>query len=153
LRNSVPRAELQQVANIGNPLFIVVAHRLKHQGCASDTVDLTIAAWMPRSFGKIRGMRKRYRVLFFAALVAAFVVPVGFAWSIDSAQVRSAHVRRQAAATSSSAATLPSSVVIATPATDRSTGVLGVPEVPDAAKLLLVGTVLFGLAAFVRKAT
>jgi hypothetical protein len=100
-------------------------------------------------------MRKRYRVLFFAALVAAFVVPVGFAWSIDSTQVRSAHVRqRSAAAVSSSAATLTSSVVLAAPAAERVTrGALDMPAVPDTAKLLLVGTMLFGLAAFVRKAT
>ena len=31
-------------------------------------------------------MRKRYRVLFFAALVAALVVPVGYALSFDSRQ-------------------------------------------------------------------
>jgi hypothetical protein len=99
-------------------------------------------------------MRKRYRVLFFAALVAAFVVPVGFAWSVDSAQVRTARVsQRPAVAVSSAAAVLTSSVVIAAPAAERATrGVLKMPVVPDTAKLLLVGTMLFGLAAFVRKA-
>src|SRR5262245_31634299 len=103
----------------------------------------------------MRGMRKRYRVLVFAALVAAFVVPVGFAWSIDSAQVRSTYVRqRPTAAVSSAAATLTSSVLVAGPAAERATrGALTMPLLPDAAKLLLVGTMLFGLAAFVRKAT
>jgi hypothetical protein len=99
-------------------------------------------------------MRKRYRVLFFAALVAAFAVPVGFAWSIDSAQFRSAHARqRTAVAVAPASATLTSSVVLAPPVSESTPeGVLEMPVVPDAAKLLLVGTVLFGLAAFVRKA-
>ena len=99
-------------------------------------------------------MRKRYRVLLFAALVAAFVVPVGFAWSVDSAQVRTARVgQRHTVAVASSAAALTSSVVIAAPAAERAPrGVLTMPAVPDTAKLLLVGTMLFGLAAFVRKA-
>jgi hypothetical protein len=100
-------------------------------------------------------MRKRYRVLLFAALVAACVVPVGFAWSIDTTPVRRAHVSsRSTVAGSSAAATLTSSVVIAAPsAAERATReALRMPAVPDAAKLLLVGTTLFGLAAVVRKA-
>jgi hypothetical protein len=102
----------------------------------------------------MRGMRKRYRVLFFAALVAAFAVPVGFAWSIDSSQVRTAHIpQRPAVAVPPASTTLTSSVVLAAPAAERAPqGVLQMPAVPDSAKLLLVGTILFGLAAFVRKA-
>lgn len=77
-------------------------------------------------------MRKRYRVLLLAALVAALVVPFGFALSVDSTPV----------------------------ATVVHTGLLpgAVPApalpwpLPDAAKLLGVGTLLFGLAALVRKA-
>lgn len=73
-------------------------------------------------------MRKRYRVLVLAALVAALVVPVGFALSLESP----------------------------VPRTSMSSTAVGVSAllypVPDAAKLLLVGTLLFGLAAFVRKA-
>ena len=91
--------------NTGAPM----AHRLKHSAL----------------------MRKRYRVLLLAALVAALVVPVGFALSIDS-----------------------------TPMTSRFTHpVVAAPKVlpswsmPDAAKLFFVGTVLFGLAAAVRKAS
>jgi len=72
-------------------------------------------------------MRKRYRVLFLAALVAALVVPVGFALSIDSTLVSLAHP------------------VVLTPA------ILPSWSMPDAAKLFCVGTVLFGLAAVVRK--
>jgi len=98
-------------------------------------------------------MRKRYRVLLFAALVAALVVPVGFAWSIDSSSVRTAHVGpRSTVAVSSAAAVLTSSVVIAAPSERAARVTLDLPAVPDAAKLLLVGTTLFGLAAFVRKA-
>jgi hypothetical protein len=73
-------------------------------------------------------MRKRYRVPLLAALVAALVVPVGFALSIES-KVSLA----QTAAAPMVATTLLS-------------------PVPDGAKLLVVGTILIGLAAFVRKA-
>lgn len=73
-------------------------------------------------------MRKRYRVLVLAALVAALVVPVGFALSLESPVPR----------TPMSSTAVDASVLLY--------------PVPDAAKLLLVGTMLFGLAAFVRKA-
>lgn len=63
-----------------------------------------------------------------AALVAAFVVPVGFALSLEAPMP---------APTASDAA-----VAHVTP----------LEWLPDSAKLLLVGTTLFGLAAFVRKA-
>ncbi|MGH9141704.1 MAG: hypothetical protein ACRD2I_11275 [Vicinamibacterales bacterium] len=74
-------------------------------------------------------MRKRYRVLLFAALVAALVVPVGFALSLDSTPLATQLVH--------SAVTTP----VALPSW----------TMPDAAKLLVVGSVLFGLAAAVRK--
>lgn len=67
-------------------------------------------------------MRKRYRVLILAALVAALIVPVGFALELPSPAA---------------------SVVV-------SSGVI--PAVPDTLKLFAVGTILIGLAAFVRKA-
>jgi len=100
-------------------------------------------------------IRKRYRVLFFAALVAALAVPVGFALSLDSAPIQTAHVRHLSATAvaSSAAVAVTSSVVLAAPTVQPVAGrALHVPVVPDAAKLLLVGSVLFGLAAFVRKA-
>jgi len=75
-------------------------------------------------------MRKRYRILVLAALVAALIVPVGFALSLESPAPR---VRVSSAAANPEAAVLPS-------------------PLPDSAKLFIVGTVLFGLAAFVRKA-
>ena len=71
--------------------------------------------------------RKRYRVLLFALLVAAFVVPVGFALSIESAP--------------------PSAPVVATTVTTVST----FPSVSGSTKLLLGGAALFGLAAAVRR--
>lgn len=72
-------------------------------------------------------MRKRYRVLLLAALVAALVVPVGFALSLDSAPVATRFA-----------------VGVMAPASLQWT-------MPDAAMLLGVGTLLFGLAAAVRK--
>ena len=74
-------------------------------------------------------MRKRYRVLLFVALVVALVVPVGFALSLDATPVAT-------------------QIVYA----GVHTGAAGLPwSVPDAAKLLGMGTILFGLAAAVRK--
>jgi hypothetical protein len=77
-------------------------------------------------------MRKRYRVLLLSALVAAFVVPVGFALSLDTTPVATQLVY---------GGLLPGAV--AAPAMPWT--------MPDAAKLLGVGTLLFGLAAAVRK--
>ena len=79
-------------------------------------------------------MRKRYRVLLLAVLVAALVVPVGFALSVDSTPV----------ATVVHTGLLPSAV--------PAPALPWTMPVPDAAKLLGVGTLLFGLAAAVRKA-
>jgi hypothetical protein len=76
-------------------------------------------------------MRKRYRVLLLAALVAAFVVPFGFALSVDT----------PVATQLVYGGLLPGAV--APPAIPWT--------MPDAAKLLGVGTLLFGLAAAVRK--
>lgn len=78
----------------------------------------------------MRVFRKRYRVLLFALLVAAFVVPVGFALSVESSS------------------TSPSLPVVAT-AVARPSPIF--PAVPDGARLFLVGTVLFVIAAAVRK--
>jgi hypothetical protein len=76
-------------------------------------------------------MRKRYRVLILAALAAALAVPVGYAWTTETtATARNARY----------------SAVIAAPAAPN----VARPEA-DAAKLLGIGTLLFGLAAVVRK--
>jgi hypothetical protein len=91
-------------------------------------------------------MRKRYRVLLLAAIVAALVVPVGFALSPGDSIARGAGAPPAAATVATSA--LATSTVIA----DRAPA--GAPvavPLPDGAKLFLVGSVLFGLAALVRK--
>lgn len=67
-------------------------------------------------------MRKRYRVLILAALAAALIVPVGFALELPT----------------------PSTASVA------ATSAL-LPIVPDSLKLFVVGTLLIGLAAFVRR--
>ena len=108
-------------------------------------------------------MRKRYRVLVLAAIVAAVVVPVGFALSLESSQaarVSSTTVARTGVATpavastaaSTSAAAVASPVVIGGTTTDKNASPM-IHPLTDAAKLLLVGTMLFGLAAAVRKAS
>ncbi len=79
-------------------------------------------------------MRKRYRVLLFAALVVALIVPVGFALSLDS-RPSLTHVSYSGGRASA----------VAVPVAPWS--------LPDAAQLLGVGTLLFGLAAMVRKTT
>jgi hypothetical protein len=84
----------------------------------------------------MRVMRKRFRVLLLAAVVAAFIVPVGFALSLDPAP----HARTNAAGV------VP---VMLVAGNSSLSSLLG--PIPDAAKLLLVGTTLFGLAAAVRK--
>jgi hypothetical protein len=87
-------------------------------------------------------MRKRYRVLLLAALVAALVVPVGFALSLESPVAGAAHH-----------AVVRASTLAAPSAVAAGPAVFSLTPVPDAAKLLLLGTMLLGLAAFVRKAT
>jgi len=114
---------------------------------------------------KVRGMRKRYRVLLLAATVAALVVPVGFALSLESssrpARLRHLSVNSVTAADASGAsgpsaavqsAAVASSVLVSRAAVDPPAAVMVSHSVPDSAKLLLVGTALFGLAAAVRKA-
>src|SRR4051812_8017019 len=99
----------------------------------------------------MRVIRKRYRVLLFAALVAALVVPVGFALSLESPAApqttRSTIVMKP---------TIPAAAVVAAPVLIHSSQapatVPVVRTMSDSFRLLLVGTVLFGLAAFVRRA-
>lgn len=92
-------------------------------------------------------MRKRYRVLIFAACVAALAVPLGFALSLESSP---ATVIAPQASEVVAASAKGSSIhtAAAEPARTRSF----VPTLPDGAKLLFVGTALFGLAAAMRRA-
>jgi hypothetical protein len=77
-------------------------------------------------------MRKRYRVLILAALVAALGVPVGFALSLDTTPVATQFIHVGLVPGATAPPALPWSM-------------------PDAAKLLGIGTLLFGLAAAVKK--
>ncbi len=91
-------------------------------------------------------MRKRYRVLVLAAIVGAIIVPLGFALSFETESGAFAPPPGIVAATRST--TVVSSVLIS--AGDPPARAV-VHSVPDGAKLLFVGTMLFGLAAAVRK--
>ena len=91
-------------------------------------------------------MRKRYRVSLLAALGAAFVAPVGFA-SIES--VPSVKQAVQSVVTSNSARVVTAPVVWHL----RDAASASFPQPGfDAAGLLMGGSVLFGLAAVIRKA-
>jgi hypothetical protein len=85
-------------------------------------------------------MRKRYRVLILAAVVAAVVVPVGLALSLESALAPVSPV--------------PGPVVAigAAPGLGNPGREPAFPGVPDSAKLFFTGAVLCGLAAGVRRA-
>jgi hypothetical protein len=89
--------------------------------------------------------RKRFRVPLLASIVAAIAVPVGFALSLEPSAISSKRTVSVA----------PAAFVIRSPDTDvaaRAHAFLTLPELSDAAKLLLIGTTLFGLAAVLRKA-
>jgi hypothetical protein len=102
-------------------------------------------------------MRKRYRVLIFAALVAALVVPVGYALSVESTPTAThAGAGLAAVATAGSVSIVPAAAAVAAPmAVHVSSEAPVAPALrpaSDAAKLVGIGALLFGLAAFVRKA-
>ena len=99
-------------------------------------------------------MRKRYRVLLIAAFVAALVVPVGYALSLEP-QPRAAMIARTALVDRASAAVVASPMMVhaSAAAVAASAPAPSLPAVPDAGKLLLVGTMLFGLSALVRRAS
>jgi hypothetical protein len=96
-------------------------------------------------------IRKRFRVLFLAAAAATIVVPVGLSHTLEQ--------RGPSAGRTNTAVLASSSRVVAVPASiDGPAAILVVPiepytfaDVPDAAKLFLVGTLLVGAAAVVRK--
>lgn len=87
-------------------------------------------------------MRKRVRILILAALAAAVVVPVGFALSLEATRVTD-DVHTAVVATTTSAV-LPI-------AFDDQTGADWLPDIPDGTALFLAGTILFGLAAALRR--
>lgn len=91
-------------------------------------------------------MRKRLRILILSAIVAAVVVPVGFALSLDPS--RTLHVASPRGDPYAETIATTSPIVATTTA-----AVTKLPDLPDAAKLLLAGSVLLGLAAAVRRTT
>ena len=79
-----------------------------------------------------------------AAVVAAVAVPVGFALSIDS-RAGEVGVERDH---------LPASQVVSRHAplvATTTAAVSGLPDVPEGAKLLVIGGALFGVAAAMRR--
>jgi hypothetical protein len=91
-------------------------------------------------------IRKRYRIVILAALVAAVAVPLGFGLSLDSKSVAvaappSTSVGIVAASAKTYALTLPEA---------KHPRTL-FPQLPDGMKLLFVGSALFGLAGAIRK--
>jgi hypothetical protein len=107
-------------------------------------------------------MRRRYRVLMFASLAAALVVPVGYALSVESMPFASP--RRYVAVVSAppeyagvpmAYADVPmAAATVAAPMTIHVGGAAttAATTASDAVKLFGIGTLLFGLAAVVRKA-
>jgi hypothetical protein len=97
-------------------------------------------------------IRKRFQVVFLAAAAATIVVPVGLSHTLEQGRAGSNAGRTNTAVLSSSrVVTVPVSI-------DGPAAILVGPiepyslaDVPDAAKLFLVGTLLVGAAAVVRK--
>ncbi len=91
-------------------------------------------------------MRKNLRVVTLAAVVVAVAVPVGFALSLDP-RAGALPVERDL---------IPSARVITRSAPFLATTTAAVnelPDVPEGAKLLMIGGVLFGVAAAMRRTT
>jgi len=93
-------------------------------------------------------MRKRYRVLLHAALVAAFVALIGFELSLESASSIK-QTFQPVAAPIAATATVMAPVVLHV---GDSVPAWVPQQLVDVAGLLMVGSVLFGLSAIVRKA-
>jgi hypothetical protein len=89
-------------------------------------------------------MRKKLRVLLLAALVAAVVVPFGFALSNDGSN------RTVAAATQPAAISSGTLRAAAAPVAATAT-LIGLRHIPDGAKLFAIATVLFAAAAAMRR--
>jgi hypothetical protein len=91
----------------------------------------------------------------FASLVAALVVPVGYALSVESMPLATPRYAPVVPAASSAAVPV-AAVILKAPMTIHVTSASPAADtlrpVSDAAKLFGIGTLLFGLAAFVRKA-
>jgi hypothetical protein len=93
-------------------------------------------------------MRKRTRVPLFAALAAAIIVPVGFALSLEQPGERSALSAVHGVVPVAQIRTTTAPIIATTTA-----AVPSLPEVPEGAKLMVIGTGLFGLAAAMRRSS
>ena len=89
-------------------------------------------------------MRKKVRILILAAVVAAVVVPVGFALSLETG---SESIAAAPGVVPISQMTTRTGPIVAT----TTAAVMALPHVPDGAKFLAIGSVLFGLAAAMRR--
>ena len=95
-------------------------------------------------------MRKRYRVLMLAGLVVAIAVPLGFALSLDpppTAVVAPSHSGIGDISIMAASRARPHVALVQT----SSQGQSALPALPDGAKLLFVGSALFGLAGVMRR--
>src|SRR4051812_35173393 len=92
-----------------------------------------------------RTFRKRFRVLILAAIVAAVVVPVGFALSLETTPVPLAGPRPPAVVALTTVAA-PTAIAVQAPASPLAF------VVSDALKLAFVGAAFLGLAAAVKRA-
>jgi hypothetical protein len=86
-------------------------------------------------------MRKRYRVLLLAFIAAACVVPVGFALSVES---------ESDLASAPPVVVAPRTIQVSR-AEAAPVKTAQQPEIPERARLVLVGGAFFGLAAVVRR--
>jgi hypothetical protein len=91
-------------------------------------------------------IRKRYRVLILAVLVAAIAVPLGFALSLETTPA--VVVASPTPDIAIMAATARSHAMVVQASAPRRTLI---PTLPDGAKLLFVGSALFGLAGVMRR--
>jgi predicted protein tyrosine phosphatase len=96
-------------------------------------------------------MRKRYRVLLIAAFAAALAGRFGYALSLEPQPIA---VHAPVGVAPSTAVTVVAAPVLMHSMAAPSTTAAPVLHnaMPDAGKMLLVGTFLFGLSALVRKA-
>ena len=95
-------------------------------------------------------MRKRYRVLMLAVLVAAIAVPLGFALSLDpppTTVVAPSHSDISDISIMAASRARPHVALVQTSSKSEP----ALPAVPDGAKLLFVGSALFGLAGVMRR--
>jgi hypothetical protein len=94
-------------------------------------------------------MRKRYRVLILSTLAAALAVPLGFALSLESTTAPTVVVAPPSsdAGILAASSTKPHLALVQAPSRAHS----NMPVVPDGAKLLFVGSALFGLAGVMRR--